>query len=34
MEEILYILSGTAEQWVEHEKRTMRPAIPSTSRWE
>jgi len=25
MEEILYILSGTAEQWVEREKRTMRP---------
>ena len=24
MEEILYILSGTAEQWVEREKRTMR----------
>lgn len=23
MEEILYILSGTAEQWVEKEKRTM-----------
>lgn len=25
MEEILYILSGTAEQWVEREKRTMKP---------
>jgi quercetin dioxygenase-like cupin family protein len=25
MEEILYVLSGTAEQWVEREKRTMRP---------
>lgn len=25
MEEILYILSGTAEQWVEREKKTMRP---------
>jgi quercetin dioxygenase-like cupin family protein len=25
MEEILYILSGTAEQWVEGEKRMMRP---------
>lgn len=25
MEEILYILSGTAEQWVESEKRIMRP---------
>lgn len=24
MEEILYILSGTAEQWIEKEKRTMR----------
>jgi len=24
MEEILYILSGTAEQWVEREKRVMR----------
>ena len=24
MEEILYILSGTAEQWVEREKKTMR----------
>ena len=24
MEEILYILSGTAEQWVLREKRTMR----------
>jgi len=24
MEEILYILSGTAEQWVEKEKRIMR----------
>ncbi len=24
MEEILYILSGTAEQWIEAEKRTMR----------
>ncbi|MEO7298932.1 MAG: cupin domain-containing protein [Verrucomicrobiota bacterium] len=23
MEEILYILSGTAEQWVEREKKTM-----------
>jgi mannose-6-phosphate isomerase-like protein (cupin superfamily) len=23
MEEILYILSGTAEQWIEGEKRTM-----------
>lgn len=25
MEEILYILSGTAEQWVEKEKRIMKP---------
>ncbi len=25
MEEILYILSGTAEQWVEQEKRILRP---------
>ena len=25
MEEILYILSGTAEQWIEKEKRVMRP---------
>jgi quercetin dioxygenase-like cupin family protein len=25
MEEILYILSGTAEQWVERERKTMRP---------
>jgi quercetin dioxygenase-like cupin family protein len=25
LEEILYILSGTAEQWVEREKRIMRP---------
>jgi len=25
MEEILYILSGTAEQWVEREKRIMGP---------
>lgn len=25
MEEILYILSGTAEQWVENEKRLMQP---------
>lgn len=25
MEEILYILSGTAEQWVEREKRVMKP---------
>jgi quercetin dioxygenase-like cupin family protein len=25
MEEILYLLSGTAEQWVEKEKRLMRP---------
>ena len=25
MEEILYVLSGTAEQWVEKERRTMRP---------
>lgn len=25
MEEILYILSGTADQWVEKEKRVMRP---------
>jgi quercetin dioxygenase-like cupin family protein len=25
MEEILYILSGTAEQWVEQEKFIMRP---------
>lgn len=24
MEEILYILSGTAEQWVEREKRTLK----------
>jgi quercetin dioxygenase-like cupin family protein len=24
MEEILYILSGTAEQWIEKEKRTMK----------
>ena len=24
MEEILYVLSGTAEQWVEREKRVMR----------
>jgi len=24
MEEILYILSGTAEQWIEKEKRVMR----------
>lgn len=24
MEEILYVLSGTAEQWVEREKRIMR----------
>jgi quercetin dioxygenase-like cupin family protein len=25
MEEILYILSGSAEQWVEREKRVMNP---------
>jgi quercetin dioxygenase-like cupin family protein len=25
MEEILYVLAGTAEQWVEREKRLMRP---------
>jgi quercetin dioxygenase-like cupin family protein len=25
MEEILYILSGTAEQWVEREQRVMKP---------
>jgi quercetin dioxygenase-like cupin family protein len=25
MEEILYVLSGTAEQWVERERRVMRP---------
>ena len=25
MEEILYILSGTAEQWVEKEKKVMHP---------
>jgi len=25
MEEILYILSGQAEQWVEHEKKIMAP---------
>lgn len=25
MEEILYVLSGTAEQWVENEKRIMKP---------
>jgi quercetin dioxygenase-like cupin family protein len=25
MEEILYILSGTAEQWIEREKRIMGP---------
>ena len=25
MEEILYVLSGTAEQWVEREKRVLRP---------
>lgn len=25
MEEILYILSGTAEQWVERDKKTMQP---------
>jgi quercetin dioxygenase-like cupin family protein len=25
MEEILYILSGTAEQWVERETRVMQP---------
>ena len=25
MEEILYILSGTAEQWVEREKRVLGP---------
>src|SRR5260221_13590592 len=25
MEEILYVLSGAAEQWVEREKRIMRP---------
>ena len=25
MEEILYVLDGTAEQWVEEEKRIMRP---------
>ena len=25
MEEILYILSGTAEQWVEQEKKIMKP---------
>src|SRR5687768_1564586 len=25
MEEILYILSGTAEQWIEHEKRRLGP---------
>ncbi len=24
MEEILYVLSGTAEQWVEDEKRIMK----------
>lgn len=25
MEEILYILSGTAEQWVEKEKKILKP---------
>jgi quercetin dioxygenase-like cupin family protein len=25
MEEMLYILNGTAEQWIEKEKRMMRP---------
>lgn len=25
MNEILYILKGTAEQWVEHEKQTLHP---------
>lgn len=25
MEEILYVLSGTSEQWVEREKRIMKP---------
>ena len=25
MEEILYVLSGSAEQWVEREKRVLRP---------
>jgi len=25
MEEFLYVLSGTAEQWVEREKRPLRP---------
>ena len=25
MEEILYVLSGTAEQWVERERRVMQP---------
>ena len=25
MEEILYVLSGTAEQWVEKERRIMKP---------
>ena len=25
MEEILYVLSGSAEQWVETEKRLMKP---------
>jgi len=25
MEEILYVLSGTAEQWVEKEKRLLKP---------
>ncbi|HUL51282.1 MAG TPA: cupin domain-containing protein [Candidatus Nitrosotalea sp.] len=25
MEEILYVLSGTAEQWVERDRRSMKP---------
>jgi quercetin dioxygenase-like cupin family protein len=25
MEEVLYILSGTAEQWIEKERRVMKP---------
>ena len=24
MEEIIYVISGTAEQWVDHERRTLR----------
>ncbi len=31
-EEVIYILEGEAEQWLEHEKQTIGPAPQSSSR--